>query len=89
VPVKDTECGLPAALSETEIEAERFPTASGLKVTVAWQGALRIPGAGQLSCSIKSLLFTPVTVTICVIVTGLEPVFDRVIVCDGLGVPTL
>jgi hypothetical protein len=34
VPVKDSECGLPAALSEIEIEAERFPAAVGLKITV-------------------------------------------------------
>jgi hypothetical protein len=34
VPVKDIECGLPAALSEIEIEAERFPAAVGLKITV-------------------------------------------------------
>lgn len=89
VPVKDTECGLPAALSEIEIEAEQFPAATGLKITIIWQDTLRIPGAGQLSVSLKSFAFTPVTASFWVIVTGAVPVLERVIVCDGLGVPTL
>ena len=34
VPARVTEWGLPAALSATEIEADLFPAASGLKITV-------------------------------------------------------
>jgi len=33
VPLRDTECGEPAALSVTEIEALRLPVAEGVKVT--------------------------------------------------------
>ena len=35
MPATGTEWGLPAALSEIEIEAERFPAATGLKITVS------------------------------------------------------
>ena len=33
VPLRDTECGEPEALSDTEIEALRLPAADGVKVT--------------------------------------------------------
>jgi hypothetical protein len=88
VPVKDTECGLPAALSEIEIEAERFPAASGLKITIIWQLAPAPKTEEQFPLSLKSFAFAPVMV-IPLIVAELVPVLDSVIVCDGLAVPTL
>jgi hypothetical protein len=57
VPVKDTECGLPAALSEIEIEAERFPAASCLKITIIWQLAPAPKPEDQFSFSLNSLVF--------------------------------
>lgn len=88
VPERDTECGLPAALSEIEIEAERFPAASGLKITVSWQLALAPKTDEQFPFSLKSLAFAPVIV-IPLIVTELVLVLESVIACDGLAVPTL
>jgi hypothetical protein len=88
VPVKDTECGLPAALSETEIEAEQFPAASGLKITIIWQLASGPRTDEQFPFSLNSFAFAPVMV-IPLIVTGLVPVLESIIVCDGLAVPTL
>ena len=43
----------------------------------------------QLLDSVKSPAFTPVTLIGLLIATVLFPVFESVIVCDALGVPTL
>lgn len=88
VPVSTTVCGPPAASSEIRIEADRFPAAVGLKVTLMTQ-LLVVPRTDeQLWDSLKSPAFEPVTL-IWLIATELFPVFESVIGCEALIVPTL
>jgi hypothetical protein len=88
VPVRETECGLPLALSVTVTEAERVPVAEGLKVTLMMQLAPAATPVPQVSVSEKSLVSAPVMVVLEIIRAAL-PVFFRVTFCGGvLLVPT-
>lgn len=70
------------------IEADRFPAAVGLKVTLMMQ-LLVVPRTDeQLWDSLKSPAFAPDTL-IWLIATELFPVFESVIGCEALIVPTL
>jgi len=82
VPVRDTLCGLPVALSVMLTLAVRLPVAVGLKVTliVQFAPAARVALlAGQVFVSAKSPLSVPVT-AILAIVSEAVPVLFSVIV---------
>src|SRR5580704_911480 len=63
VPLSETPCGLPVALSATESVAARAPLALGVNVTLMVQLPPTASGALQLSVSAKSPLLLPVTAT--------------------------
>jgi hypothetical protein len=87
VPVSATDCGLPVALSATEIAAVRVPAASGVKVTLIVQFAPLATDVPQLLVCEKSAEFVPVTEML-ETVNVLLPVLNRVIPLTGLDVPT-
>jgi hypothetical protein len=84
-----TVCGLPDALSAMLTIAVREPVAVGENVALIWQ---LVPAPSdfptQLSDSLKSPAFAPVTLT-AFIVSAELPEFVTVIVCEALLVPTL
>ena len=82
VPVSDTPCGLPEALSATVSEPDRAPMAVGVKVTLTVQLAPEARELPQVFVSAKS----PV-VEIPEIVSGAFPVFESVALWMGLVVP--
>lgn len=84
VPVKDTVCGVPVALSATLMEALRAPRAVGLNVTVMVQLAPAASEVVQVVVRVKSAEFVPVTVIV-EIATLPRPVFFTVIVWVALG----
>jgi len=88
VPARGTVCGLPPPLSVTLTEAERAPSASGVKVAVIVQ----LPPAGtldpQVLVSLKSLVFAPVRPMLVMESPFLVLVFVKVIVCSALLLPT-
>jgi hypothetical protein len=82
LPERLTVCGLPEALSATEIEALRGPGAPGANVTLIVQlapAASVLELSGQVLVWPKSALFVPVT-PILVMVIGAFPLLERVIV---------
>lgn len=82
LPVRVTNCGLPTALSATEMDAVRVPVALGVNVTLMVQVvfAPRVLGEiGQLLVCAKSLAFVPTTV-MPVMVNGAVPLFDKITV---------
>ena len=83
MPVRDTLCGLPEALSTTVTEPDRVPTAAGVKVTLIEQLAPTASVVPHVFVWEKS----PVIV-IPEIVTGVVPVFDSVALWTSLVVPT-
>ena len=86
VPVKETFCGLPLALSVTIRVPDRLPVAVGVKVTLKVQLA---PGATltpQVFVCAKSVLLAPVMAMLRV--SGALPLFDSVTACGALVVPT-
>ena len=87
VPLRLTVCGLPAALSETEIVAERVPAAVGLKVTLIVQLAPFATEVPQLFVCEKSAAFVPVIVILEIVSVPL-PVLNNVTPLTGLEVPT-
>src|SRR5271169_2972110 len=88
MPASGTECGLPAALSATRIDAARFPAATGLKTTFTRQLLLVPRTDEQLFVWLKSPALAPATL-IRLMATALVPVFESVSICGALGVPTL
>ena len=86
VPLRLTDCGLPVALSVTDMFAERAPRAVGENVTAMLQlnPARRV--LGQLLVCPKSPEFVPVTL-IPVMVRGPWPLLVRLIFCGLLVVP--
>lgn len=83
LPVRLTECGLPAALSLMASEPERLPAAVGAKVTLNVQLAEGATVEPQVLLSEKS----PVTATL-EMVSGPSPVLLRVTVWTELVVLT-
>lgn len=60
MPVKDTVCGLPRALSLIVSEAVALPAATGVKVRLMLQLPFTGTELGQLFLCVKALLFAPV-----------------------------
>ena len=90
VPDRATICGLPLALSVTEMLAVREPVAVGLNVTliVQFAPAARVAGeTGQLFARVKSPGFAPV-IPKALIVMGALPVLLSVALWAVLLVPT-
>jgi hypothetical protein len=83
VPVSDTLCGLPDALSVTVIEPERVPVAVGVKVTLIKQFAPAASVVPQLFACAKSLLLVMLAMPI-----TSSPLLVSVIVCGALVTPT-
>lgn len=82
VPLSETVCGLPAALSKMVIEPVRLPPAAGVKMTLIVQFAPAPIGVAQVLVWEKSPLDETVTYN------PACPEFVTVIVCAPLGVPT-
>lgn len=87
MPVRETVCGLPAALSVTLSEAARVPVAVGLNVTLIPQlfDAARV--LAQVVVSLKSALLGPVKPML-LIVSVAVPELVSVTVCGLPLVPT-
>src|SRR5258707_4760106 len=87
VPVRATECGLPVALSTTEITAVRVPTAVGVNTTLIVQFPPAVTARSQVFDWEKSPAFAPVIVML-EIDNGALPVLNRVTPPTGLVAPT-
>lgn len=87
LPVKATVCGLPAALSVMDADAERAPVVDGSKVTLIVQNAPEATGEPQVFVWLKSEAFAPVRLTL-LMLSGTPPVFVTVMFCPVLVVPT-
>ena len=88
VPVSETVCGPPDALSVIVTEAVRLPVADGVNVTLMEQFAFTASVAllaGQVLVCAKSLAFVPVTAML-EIVRGAVPEFVSVTLCAELVV---
>jgi hypothetical protein len=83
VPASDTLWGLPDALSVTVTEPDRAPAAAGVKVTLIEQFAPAASVVPHAFVSAKS----PLLVMLEIAMASL-PVFESVIVCAALVVPT-
>jgi hypothetical protein len=86
-PVKGTICGLVEALSTIMTEADRFPTALGVNVTVIVQSTPAARVAGQVLVEVKSPALVPVTLML-EIDRFVFPLFVNVVDWEGLVVPT-
>jgi len=82
VPVRETVCGLPVALSATEIVPVTVPFATGVKVTEMLHEAPAAMVGVQVVVSAK-----PALALMLEMVRLAAPVLVRVIVCAGLVVP--
>src|SRR5207245_6589845 len=92
VPLSETLCGLPAALSVMFTVAARTPVAAGVKLTLIVQlapGATEPAPLGQVlpAAKAKSAACAPVMVML-VRFSGAPPLLVRVTVCAALVVPT-
>ena len=81
VPVKDTVCGLPLALSATEIEPFRLPVAVGVNVTEI----AHVPEAATEVPQVLVWLKSPLAVML-VMESAAVPVLVRVMLCAALVV---
>jgi len=88
VPVSETICGLPLALSAIEAEAVRVPVADGSKVTLIEQKALAAMLVPQVFVWVKSPEFVPVMV-MPEMLKDAVPVLVTVMSCPALVVPTV
>ena len=88
VPVSETVCGLPVALSLIETFAVRVPAAVGVNVTLMVQLALAFTLLPQVLVAAKSPLFVPVIV-ILVRESAAEPLLVSVTLCAALVVFTV
>ena len=84
VPVSETDCGLPTALSAMVIAPERFPVVAGSKVAVTVQ----LDPAARLAPQLLEARKLPVAVML-EIVIPLVLVFVSVILSAALLVPTV
>jgi hypothetical protein len=87
VPLRETLCGLPVALSLILTLALRLPEAVGLNVTVMVQLAAAARLLGQVLVWAKSLELVPAR-AILFMVSVAVPVLVRVMPCPALVVPT-
>jgi hypothetical protein len=87
VPLRVTDCGLPAALSVIVTLAARLPLAAGAKVTLMVQFEPPARELPHVFVWTKSPLLVPV-IAMLVIVIATVPVLLNVIVCAALVVPT-
>src|SRR2546422_733581 len=92
VPARDTDCGLPAALSVMFTVAARTPVAAGVKLTLIVQlapGATEPAPVGQVlpAAKAKSAACAPVMVML-VRFSGAPPLLVSVTFCAALVVPT-
>ena len=83
VPVNDTVCGLPLALSVTKTAPVREPAAVGAKVTEIVQ----LPAAATEAPHVLVWLKSPLA-AIAVIVSAADPALVSVTTCAALVVPT-
>ena len=93
MPVKETDCGLPPALSATVTAALRLPFAEGVNVMlrVQFAPAASVPPVwGQVvpEARAKSPLFVPVMAML-VMFSGSDPLLVSVKLCAALVVPTV
>jgi hypothetical protein len=88
VPVSATLCGLPVALSVTEMLARRVPETVGRNVTLIVQLAVAASEVPQLFVCEKSPLFAPVTLILLTVNVAL-PEFVIVTVLGVLEDPTV
>jgi hypothetical protein len=89
VPLSETACGLPAALSAIDTDALLAPVAVGLKVAEIVHVALTasVTGArGQSLVRAKSPALAPVSAML-EIASGAVPELRSVVLCDALVVP--
>jgi hypothetical protein len=87
VPVSATVCGLPVALSDTEMLACRVPEAVGVKVTLMVQLVAAASELPQVLVCAKSPLFVPVMLMLLRVKAAL-PELLSVTVLAALVVPT-
>jgi hypothetical protein len=87
VPLRETVCGLPGALSVTERVPLRLPVALGVKVTLTVQLAPAANELPQVLVSAKSPALVPV-IAMPVMLKVVVPTLVRVTVFAGLVVPT-
>jgi hypothetical protein len=87
LPIKATVCGLPIALSATEMLAVRVPAATGLNVTAILQLAAAARVEAQVLVSLKSPALVPVMLIPEIFKMAL-PTLVKVIVDGELGEPT-
>ncbi len=87
MPLRETVCGLPVALSVMLTDALRWPVAVGVKVTLMVQFAPALTLEPQVLVSAKSPGFVPAMLML-VIVSVPLPVFVSVTVLAILVVPT-
>lgn len=85
VPLKDTDCGLPRALSVITSDAVRLPSAVGEKVTFNVQLLLAATGPLQVFVCAKSPEFAPASTTL-LIFKAAFPTLLSVIVWTALVV---
>lgn len=78
-PLRETVCGLPAAVSEMLRVAIRAPVADGVNVTLTWQFDPAATVVPQVFVSAKSLLFAP-PIEIPLMLNAPVPVFLTLIV---------
>ena len=83
MPVSDTLCGLPAALSATLMAPVRTPAAVGVKVTLIVQFAPAATLLPHVFVWLKSPL-----IAMLLMLSVAEPELVRAIVCGLLVVPT-
>jgi hypothetical protein len=90
IPVPESEmiCGLPSAFSAIVSVAARVPAAVGPKITLMLQLTPGATLAPQVSLSVKSPGFAPLT-EITMFCSGVPPWEVRVTLCGALKVPTV
>ena len=88
VPARGTLCGLPVALSVTEILAVRMPAPVGVKVVLIVQDVPTAIDAAHVLLCRKSPAFAPV-IPMLLIVSAAVPLLVSVTTLAGLDVPTV
>lgn len=87
VPLKETVCGLPAALSAIKTEAEWAPAVDGANVTRMVHNAPAVTDEPHVFVWLKSPAFAPVIVTLLTL-SAAPPVLVKVMFWPELVVPT-
>jgi len=84
VPLRETICGLPAALSLMDTSPVRVPVAVGVKVTLMVQLAAAATLPPHVLLAAKSPLATMLEIA-----RGPVPLFVSITICGALVVPTV